>query len=1440
MLREYTLFYRAHGIRRLLELLTPRVTKFQDIALPKNSIYHHDLQSESLGPLYSSTLFAGNHQKMPVVFVDQLGSELGVQKRKIKIFNKEIHQFINTNKHKFVYERKFFSSFKMASKLGLISYTLLQDLYHYRVMPLTRYMEWYNLSYTQYLTADVIATHIPYHQFIVVNVPYNLPSLSQLRLHQAENHVSMLRIFSENISFNVLDIWRFIDPETRPVSSMATMNKDNWKYINLIFNYQGLCYIVNLGQFMSYSEGIGDKEPQVKPHQLQKIFLRSLLALHKEYEIMETQGYEEIKTTEIEDPESIEPLNNDEGTEKVPDEITNNNNTNDIKKNNDIEENKILNDVSDLLIEDKHDELKDALDTIDKDLEEIEVHQKILHAEDQEDLNPETPEEAKPPVENKEELVVKTYLTPQSSDEKIRNQITKYREKGVLNNTDYKSAMRSYEKFQTMKNPYKEKSNLTYNEYATVKPEEIQITKEEIELHKSSVLVDSRMAEATVNVLDKKYINNVMNKDTLRISKCFMNAGLLIDDYQIDKHNDALGPYDIHTIKIKPVIGPASTIHFKVPVVNEDGEMTLSGKKYYLRKQRQDLPIRKINDRQVALTSYYGKTFVNKDEKVVNNLSRWLGAKIRKEVMDDNSNIITKAISTNVFDPDVKVPRLYSALAQQFLRLETKDIVLYFDYLNRDSLITKEGLDKLEKDGRVFVGYEKKTKYPLFMNFKDQIEIYDGATYKLTQSFYQLVGIDVQDTPLEFTTINIFSKSIPVIMILGYLMGLDNILTYLKPEMKVLKATERYAPTDQEYVVKFKDIKYIFNRSEIKNTLLLAGLLEFDKLNKKTEAHLLNDKDIYYLYFKELGLNSIYIKETDLYNDLFIDPITHDVLVEMKEPTTFIGLLFRSVEMLVLDAHPASTDMDYMRIRSYERIPGIVYKEMVNSIRDYRNRSVTGKSPYSMNPFAVWRAIGQDAGVSVVSDINPIQNLKQQEGVTYSGTGGRSKDTIVAKDRVFNKSDIGVISEATADSSDAGANTYLSANPSLKNLRGMKGDYTLDKVGSAGVLSTSAANAVAATNDDPKRTNFISIQNSHTVGCAAYRQSAVRTGYETIIPQRTKSLFCKVAEQKAKVISRDDNGIIIEYKDGSRVGMRLGRLFGNHEGSSFPHDIESPWKEGDTIEPGMAIGYNTNFFEPDILDPRFVVYKGSLSAKVALMESQYTLEDSSAMSTKLSQKLATWTTHTKSVVINFNQNIHKPHPLGPINYGDVLCYIEDEITSDTGVFSEDNIETLKSLAMSAPKSKYTGRLDRIEVKYHGDKPDMSNTLRKLADASDNLMKKEAKSSGTEEINGSITSDYRVDGNPLLLDTAEIKFYISVFHGMGIGDKNVVAHQEKSVIGGVYDKPIYTENGDEVDLIFGAQSIANRIVMSPYILGTTETILKKIAKNAVSLYKTGKI
>lgn len=45
----------------------------------------------------------------------------------------------------------------------------------------------------------------------------------------------------------------------------------------------------------------------------------------------------------------------------------------------------------------------------------------------------------------------------------------------------------------------------------------------------------------------------------------------------------------------------------------------------------------------------------------------------------------------------------------------------------------------------------------------------------------------------------------------------------------------------------------------------------------------------------------------------------------------------------------------------------------------------------------------------------------------------------------------------------------------------------------------------------------------------------------------------------------------------------------------------------------------------------------------------------------------------------------------------------------------------------------------------------------------------------------------------------------------------------------------TENGDVIDAVFGCKSINARIVTSPYIIGTSNTLLKLIQKKAVSVY-----
>ena len=367
--------------------------------------------------------------------------------------------------------------------------------------------------------------------------------------------------------------------------------------------------------------------------------------------------------------------------------------------------------------------------------------------------------------------------------------------------------------------------------------------------------------------------------------------------------------------------------------------------------------------------------------------------------------------------------------------------------------------------------------------------------------------------------------------------------------------------------------------------------------------------------------------------------------------------------------------------------------------------------------------------------------------------------------------------------------------------------------------------------------NFIAIQNSHTVATEGYHQPYVRTGYEHILSNRTTDMFAYTAKEDGRVISKNNKGIIVEYKDGSKKGVTLGRVYGKSEGSVYPHDIVSPLSVNDEFKKGDTIAYNTGFFEPDVLDPKNIIYKTSLTVKVALLESNQTYEDSSAISYRLEDRLKTKTTKVKSIVVNFNQNLlDVVQPGSSIKPNDILMVIEDEITSVTSAFDEASLQALKKLSNQTPLSKYEGIVDKIEVFYHGDKNDMSASLRNLADKSDKMMADICRSSGKSIITGRVNNEYRVDGNPLILDRAEIKIYITIETNSGVGDKLIFGNQGKSVIGQVMEYDIIAEDGTPVDALFGNTGFAARIINSPMEIGTTISLLKHIAKKAVEMYE----
>ena len=305
----------------------------------------------------------------------------------------------------------------------------------------------------------------------------------------------------------------------------------------------------------------------------------------------------------------------------------------------------------------------------------------------------------------------------------------------------------------------------------------------------------------------------------------------------------------------------------------------------------------------------------------------------------------------------------------------------------------------------------------------------------------------------------------------------------------------------------------------------------------------------------------------------------------------------------------------------------------------------------------------------------------------------------------------------------------------------------------------------------PKRVNFIGIQNRHVVPCAQYRQAMIRTGAEQVIPHRTGDLFCTTAKFSGKVVSVNKTGVIVEYDNGERVGVELGRRYGNASGVTIAHSVISPLTEGATVNVGDVIAYNPDFFEPDILNKKQVIWKSAMLARTALMESPDTLEDSSAISQRLSNRLTTKATKDKDIIVSFRQAIHQMVKVGTlVDAEDPLCIIEDEISARNSLLDEETVNTLRSFSNNVPTPKVRGVIERIEIFYNGDLEDMSPSLRALVNVSDKEMVSRLKSAGKTPYNGSVTgSDFRIGADPLLLDEACIRIRITSDIGAGVGD-----------------------------------------------------------------------
>lgn len=1393
------------GLFRSSDLNDPRIHPISEYQLPKRSLLHYVANDGvSLGPQSSDILLRSIPGTVYIDHVIKLREVIG--KPTPKEGANALHlmdEYIRKNRS--VRRLKNLDRLETDDhSLVVYNYSLLSHLIKYATNFRSGYYQWYNIYKVLFDNVNTLAKTSDRHQFIEIDLPDIVPGLTLLREFKHEVGVNVLKQLRSDADFIAAHLFLWAG-DNRQASIFSGIERKHYPKVNLIFRRLDGWVSVNLAWLDSFRKNKADEKPHgLEPKHFELKVLKFITVLHQATSPIETETSRAVVVDEPEDstPSVVNQL------DRQDDEFL-------------LQSDELLDHESEIL-------------KLEKELEELDKIKEEASA------NYETVDEEGNILET--DPIVKADVTAQIGEipaegEAIVKKAEDLAGQGLLSGAEYNRLLRVSKVFDTLSDPYGSGSSI--KDAMTITEEDLVI--EPKPLTRDKVVTDASLAFSRVDVMDQQYISKVIRKDIMRCIASIQRAPIAITDWRVERETDAVNDRETHVLKIVPAVGAPSTIRIEVPIVKEDGSFLYSNTHYRMRKQRSDVPIRKISPTRVAISSYYAKVFAERTARTRFNYPKWFLGQLILKALDTENADVTKAVLSTVVDYKAPVPLLYSTIATRISSFNAGKFEFYFDYRHRiEKFSYAEAELKHEKNGMVLVG--RGPSGPLLMDDNAFIYSITPSGVEDVGQLEELIGIDMERAPTSMVEIKVYSKNIPVGVSLAYLLGLDNLLKILKAKVRRVIAGDRLNLQKHEYVIRFKNESLVLDRNDQLTTLVMSGFNLFHNYIRNYGTTLFNDKDVYAAVLEKAGIGNRYLRELDSMNTLFIDPITMDLLQWMGEPTTFTGLLLRATEMLLTErVHSRRKDQKKLvegleRVRGYERIPGTVYETLSRAVRTYTARASSGRASVTVNPKEAMTAIIQDPTTSPVNNINPIHSLREREVITFGGRGGRSRRAMVASARLFTEEDMGFVSEGTVDSGDVAIITYLSPNSNITSVRGTIRMFDAKRDGASSIMSTAALLSPSADCDDPKRVNFITVQHGHGIQAVGYETQPIRTGVERVVASRMTPEFASAAKRSGKVIEKSEMHVAIEYKDGTVERLPVGLVQTTAEGSMYPNTLMCDLEVGDSVEQDDVITYNRGFFKPSPLDKRRIDYMAGCMGRIALREATYTVEDSSSISSTFAERMGTVITKPKTILVDFNQEISDLVKVGDkVDLDSILCTIRDAVSEDAGLYDEVTRATLENWSAMAPKAKVVGTVSHIEMFYNGDIDDMSDSLQRIAAESEKYRRRQAKRLGKEYSTGLVPRSVRIDGHNIEAHQAMIVVQITVPIGMGIGDKLVIGNQMKSTVGEILFGDNRTLEGEAIDVIFGAKSCLDRIVLSPFNNGTTNTVLRFIGEDAYNFH-----
>lgn len=1041
----YEKWYRLYGIRQPNQLISPIITDGEVFEFPIGTRFHWYKPTERDTFIDKDISYLNKTEKVVVDTVIEYPENVNMTGNFNKI-GRSVFKVIEEAAQK---EPDFdFLKYKQTKSyndktLNIYTYGNLSAFYRYPTAPFRSVDIIRNCIRT--MVANLGKTER--HEIILIELPKNIPTRVELDRYSLDLKLSYLPKLPSYKYFMLLEIWKLMTPELRGRSILNDIPTSLYSKVDLMFvyndkiaviNFEKLFYLVKeyrpenyKSNFTGFKAGIARKVFFMFMYNLisngisksEKDVLASLTVSGFKGASTKEVNMADISKSDTEIEEEIEENVQEKNIADVP------------------EENKL-----DLKVLEDEDIVDD--EPVDESILEL---QALLDES----------------IDNIEEIASYTLDSIKEDFYKfdnVKKVADKLKEDTVISKKQNNDITKILEGQENLIVPYSK--TLKLKDVLDYSKDNFEIDTSKAVHTPVNTLFDQKSNVTTTQVMHKEYLTKQYRKDITRTLYSLQNFNLAIESYEIKPEHTLMDSTETHKLKVKFPTGGTANLSFVLPKVSDDGTMLRYGGKYLSRYLRTDLPIRKIDYNNVVISSGYGRAFITKGEMSYDNKGNWIANKIKKS---DNENLYDVILGENE-NVGAKLPTEYALLSRCIKSLKLGKAKYAFNYANRINLInnlTEDGLHTLEKDGLTLIGVEGNK--PILIREDGKFFRLDGNNYIEIPGIIEQLGIDLNDGPMEFVSMKIFKKIVPLAVILSYYIGFTSLLKTLGVQFTYIDEPKRVIAKSDEYVIIFANATYVIKKDNGIGDLILGGFVKLKPIIQNIPRETVEKKDNFSLLFSRLDYSLSYVTEIRIMETMFVDPVTLTVLKEHNMPTNFKGILIKATELLVDDNYENPSDIKGSRIRGYDRIPTMIYKEMIQALRVKENTAAFGKQTMLVNPYSVYNKIFDDSTTVLLDDLNPMAYIKQAEDVSQVGDSGRAKVGMSKDTRIMDSTEIGIMSEAAKDSSDVGITGYLTANPKLTSIRGDIGDFDIKQDGWSSVVSTSAMLAPFGLMDDTKR-----------------------------------------------------------------------------------------------------------------------------------------------------------------------------------------------------------------------------------------------------------------------------------------------------------------------------------------------------------------------------------